>query len=76
VRRITDEIWAIIGPVFDAPIAATGRPRADTRLVLDAILYRMRTGCQWSELPPHFPSKSTCHRWMQRWAEEHTFRAA
>lgn len=44
--------------------------------MLDGILYRMRTGCQWSELPACYPSKSTCHRWMQRWAEEHTFRAA
>jgi putative transposase len=45
--------------------------------VLDGILFRMRNGCMWHGVPhERFPSKSTCHRWMQRWATNGTFRDA
>ena len=38
--------------------------------VLDAIIFRMRSGCQWNQLPKEeFPDDSSVHRTLQRWIE-------
>ena len=39
----------------------------DARRTLDAILFRMRSGCQWNQLPERFPDDSSVHRTFQRW---------
>jgi putative transposase len=39
----------------------------DQRAAFDAIIYRLRTGCQWNRLPASFPSDSSVHRTLQRW---------
>jgi putative transposase len=69
IWTITDEMWQLIEPVLveDAPPCGTGRPRADWRRILNGILFRLRTGCQWNKLPTEFGDDSTVHRWFQRW---------
>src|SRR5437763_11881965 len=64
---LTDEQWALIEPHL--PTAPTGgRPRkTDLRDVVDAILYILRTGCQWRYLPGDLPPKSTVWRYFDRW---------
>lgn len=59
---LTDQQWALIEPHLPpAPIG--GRPRStDMRDVLDAILYILRTGCQWRYLPSDLPPRSTTWR--------------
>jgi transposase len=42
-------------------------------VVLAAIIYRMRTGCQWKALPPQFSSGSTCHLRFQEWVKAGVF---
>jgi putative transposase len=37
------------------------------RAVVDAILYLLRTGCQWRLLPTDFPPWSTVHGYFRRW---------
>ncbi len=55
---LTDEQWALVKPFI--PVYPGGRPRKTAmRDVLDAILYLVRTGCQWRYLPKDFPPKST-----------------
>jgi len=55
---VTDEQWALVKPLV--PVYPGGRPRkTDVRDVLDAILYLLRTSCQWSYLPKDFPLRST-----------------
>jgi transposase len=46
----------------------TGRPPLDRRLVLSAILYVDRTGCQWRQLPIDFPNWKSVYTvlWMCR----------
>ena len=51
------------------PPKSTGRPRIDQRAALDAIIFRMRSGCQWNQLPEEFPDDSSVHRTFQRWVE-------
>ena len=41
--------------------------RIDARSALDAIIFRLRSGCQWNRLPKEFPDDSSVHRTFQRW---------
>jgi putative transposase len=69
---ITDAQWALIKPHI-APEPGGGRPRkTDVRDVLDAILYILRTGCQWRYLPLDFPPKSTVWRYFDCWRRDAT----
>jgi putative transposase len=71
IWRVPDELWEKIEPILAEhdPPKRTGRPRADRRAILDAIIFRLRTGCQWNRLPKEFPDDSTVHRAFQRWVE-------
>jgi putative transposase len=44
------------------------------RLVLDAIVYRMRSGCQWNQMPRRFGPSSTVHTWFQSFAADGVLR--
>jgi putative transposase len=69
---LTDAQWALIEPHLP-PEPGGGRPRkTDMRDVLDAILYLVRTGCQWRYLPIDFPPKSTVWRYFDRWRRDGT----
>ena len=69
---VTDEQWALIEPHIP-PVHPGGRPRkADVRDVLDAVLYILRTGCQWRYLPVDFPPKSTVWRYFDQWRRDGT----
>jgi transposase len=66
---LTDKQWAAIAPLLPRP-AATGRPRADDRRTLNGILYVLRTGCRWRDLPREYGSPTTCWRRLTRWQRE------
>ena len=68
---VTDAQWALIEPHI--PGSTGGRPRkTDMRDVVVAILYILRTGCQWRYLPIDFPPKSTVWRYFDRWRHDGT----
>ena len=71
IWRVPDDLWEKIESIFDEydPPKRTGRPRVDQRAVLDAVIFRLRTGCQWNRLPKEFPDDSTVHRALQRWVD-------
>lgn len=66
---LSDAQWAKIGPLLP-PRPRTGRPRADDRRTLEAILYVLRTGCAWADLPPELGDDATAHRRLRRWQED------
>jgi putative transposase len=72
IWELPDELWERIEPILARryPPAATGRPRADLRLMLDGIIHRLRSGCQWNQLPERFGPSSTLHDWFQRFVED------
>ena len=45
----------------------SGRPACDARAVLAGIVWVLRTGARWKDLPKCFPSYQTCHRRFQQW---------
>jgi len=63
---LTDEQWQVIRPLL--PKAAKGgRPPIDRRTILNAILYLVRTGCQWRQLPRDFPNWKSVYTVFWRW---------
>jgi putative transposase len=75
IWRVPDELWAIIQPVLADldPPKKTGRKRIDSRAALDAIIFRLRSGCQWNQLPTECPDDSSVHRTFQRWVKQGVF---
>lgn len=75
IWTVSDELWAVIAPILATldPPKATGRRRISARAVLDAIIFRMRSGCQWNQLPERFPDDSSVHRTFQRWVRAGVF---
>lgn len=67
--EITDAQWRLIAPLLPAP-KRMGRPRADDRRTLNGILWVLRTGARWKDLPREYGSSSTCHRRLQQWQTE------
>ena len=68
---VTDQQWRLVEPYL--PVYPGGRPRTtDLRDVVDAILYVLRTGCQWRYLPKDFPPKSTVWRYFDIWRHNGT----
>ena len=49
------------------PPKARGRKRSDPRQMLNGIIFRLRSGCQWNRLPKELGDDSTIHRTFQRW---------
>lgn len=64
---LSDEKWALVAALLPAPKPG-GRPRStDLRRVCDAILYLVKTGCQWRSLPHDFPPWETCYTYFREW---------
>jgi transposase/quinol monooxygenase YgiN len=70
--RLTDEQWVRVSMQLPAP-KREGRPRADDRQTLDGILYVLRTGCRWHDLPAEYGSAVTCWRRLARWEADGTW---
>lgn len=72
IWEISDDLWDVIRPILEGywPKKATGRKVANWRLILNGIIFRLRSGCQWDQLPTRFGPKSTVHDWFQRWNKD------
>lgn len=72
---LTDTQWEILAPLLPRPRVRRdkrGRPWRDPRDVLNGILWILRTGAAWHDLPDRYPSYQTCHRRFQHWVESGT----
>jgi transposase len=49
-----------------------GRPWRDTQAVLNGVLWVLRTGAPWHDLPDRYPPYQTCHRRFQQWQRDGT----
>ncbi|QDU82589.1 hypothetical protein Pla110_43490 [Polystyrenella longa] len=78
VTELTDEQWLLIEDLFpwEGPTRAGGRPQAPPRECLEGILWVLRTGARWKDLPKSFPSFTTCWRRFKEWTESGVFRLA
>jgi transposase len=67
--ELTDAQWELLKSIVEpkTPAKRRGRPWKETRAVLEGVLWILRTGAQWAELPGKFPPYQTCHRRFQAW---------
>lgn len=75
---LTDDQWAAIEPIVPGPerkrtTPKGGRPWRDPRDVLHGILWVLRTGAPWADMPSRYPPYATCHRRFQKWETEGVF---
>lgn len=68
-EEVSDAQWALIAPLLP-PKKRRGRPRADDRRTFNGILWVLRSGARWCDLPAPYGSDSTCHRRLQEWQEQ------
>ena len=70
---LTDDQWELIRPLVERT-QHMGRPRViDLREVVNALLYQVRTGCQWRLLPTDFPNHHTVRYYFDHWTLDGTF---
>jgi transposase len=67
--QLTDEQWLLIADLFrNAPPGPQGgRPRVAPRACVEGILWVLRSGARWKDLPQRFPSYPTCWRRLKEW---------
>ncbi len=69
--------WAMVEPLIPKPRRrkdGRGRPWRESRGVLSGILWVLRTGAPWKDLPERYPPYQTCHRRFQHWCREGTLK--
>jgi len=73
---LTDEEWAILCKLDINKHWGPGRPmRLDLRRVINAILYVLRTGCQWRYLPKEYPNYNSVYYHFRKWSWDGTWEA-
>jgi transposase len=70
--QLTEDQWFLIQDLFDwrSPTRVGGRPMIPPRAVLEALLWMLRNGGPWKDLPESFPSEATCRRRLREWTEK------
>src|ERR671932_463594 len=66
-HELTEAEWARLAPLLPPQKPASGRPAEDHRRILNAIIWKLRTGAPWRDLPERYGSWSTVHSRFRRW---------
>jgi transposase len=72
-RDISEDEWQRVLPLLPELRPRSelrGRPLANTRSVLNGVLWVMYSGATWSAMPRRYPSYQTCHRRFKAWYDE------
>lgn len=71
---LTDARWHKIRPLLPLKTAGRGRPiTIDLRAALNAMLYVVKTGCQWEKLPHEFPNYNSVYYHYHKWCQDGTW---
>ena len=68
-HEVSDEQWSWIKDIFGAP-CGRGRPCRDYRQILNGILWILRTGAPWRDLPERYGPWQTVYSRFRRWQRE------
>jgi len=70
---LTDEEWAIIDPLLPQPKSGPGKrgrpPKVDLRRMFNGVLYNVRSGCAWRQMPHDFGPWSTVYGFFRQWTQ-------
>lgn len=70
--QLTDEQWSLIEPLIpekEKNINGRGRPFTSPRAILSGVLWVLKTGARWRDLPEKYPPNTTCHRRFKHWCQ-------
>ena len=70
---IKDEVWDRIAPHLPGKVSDCGVTAKDNRLFLESVLWRVRTGSPWRDLPLFFGNWNSAFRRFRRWAQKGVF---
>jgi transposase len=70
---VSDDDWRILEPLFD--VSAGSPPKIPNRIFLEAVIWKVRTGVPWRDLPVVFGSWKTIYSRFRRWASSGRFAA-
>jgi putative transposase len=75
IWEVPEPLWCIFWEILSKayPAKRRGRRRCSFRLILNTVIYRIRSGIQWNHLPKELGDDSTTHRWFQRWCKDGIF---
>ena len=76
--KLTEKQWQLIASLFENGRRAgmVGRPATPARDVLNGVLWILKTGARWKDLPSEYPPYQTCHRRFQHWVRDGTIERA
>ena len=77
INDLVESHWDVMSPILTGAKSndkLRGRPRCGDLKVLQAILWVLRSGARWEDLPECYPSYKTCHRRFQQWVSSGAFR--
>ena len=69
-RELTDAHWRRIEPLIPGKKGDKGRPGEDNRLFVDGVLWLVRAGAPWRDLPEEFGKWNSVFRRFRRWAKK------
>jgi transposase len=69
---LTDEEWALVGPLIPPGKRGGGKRTVDMRKVVDGVMYVLSTGCQWRAIPKDLPPRSTLFDYLDLWSWDGT----
>ena len=69
-HEISDATWTLVAPHLSGKAADGGATAADNRLFFNAVVWIMRTGCPWADLPERFGKSDTARKRFRRLAEK------
>jgi transposase len=70
---VTDEVWDRLAPLLPGKAGDRGATGRDNRLFVEAVLWRVRTGLPWRDLPTAFGNWNSVFRRFRRWAKAGVF---
>jgi transposase len=67
---LTDQQWQQLQPLLPPQKPTTGRPAKDHRTIINGILWVLRTGAPWRDLPERYGPWPTVASWFYRWRQD------
>ncbi|MBG8555886.1 transposase [Hymenobacter guriensis] len=67
-HELTDRAWKLIQPPVLGKAGTAGGTGRNNRRFVNAVVYRVRTGCAWRDLPTRFGPWNSVARRFRRWA--------
>ena len=67
---LTDQEWAMIGPLLPPERGRWARPAGDNRRFFNGMLYVLRVGCPWRDMHERYGKWNSVYVRFRRWAEQ------